>query len=111
MGSKAVLAGSIASLGTHYVLGLSAFNCYTGDALTSEQVEADSREHVLSALGDSAKRMRENLGESLASIQKYYAPVEQATTPSLEALQAYSLGQKTWLTKGGTTLFRSSSGR
>src|SRR5438552_10281668 len=64
VGSKAVLAGSIASLGTHYVLGLSAFNCYTGDALTSEQVEADSREHVLSALGDSAKRMRENLGES-----------------------------------------------
>ena len=100
VGSKAVLAGSIASLGTHYVLGLSAFNCYTGDALTSEQVEADSREHVLSALGDSAKRMRENLGESLASIQKYYAPVEQATTPSLEALQAYSLGLKTWFAKG-----------
>jgi DNA-binding winged helix-turn-helix (wHTH) protein/tetratricopeptide (TPR) repeat protein len=100
VGSKAVLAGSIASLGTHYVLGLSAFNCHTGDVLTSEQVEADSREHVLRALGAAATQMREKLGESLVTIQGYDAPVEQATTSSLEALQAYSLGQKAWLTKG-----------
>ena len=88
VGSKAVLAGSIASLGTHYVLGLSAFNCHTGDVLKSEQVEADSREHVLRALGDAATKMREKLGESLLTIQGYDAPVEQATTSSLEALQA-----------------------
>src|ERR1700746_3489938 len=100
VGSKAVLAGLIASLGTHYVLGLSAFNCHTGDGLTSEQVEADSREHVLRALGDAATKTRAKLGESLVAIEGYDAPVEQATTSSLEALQAYSLGQKTWLTKG-----------
>jgi hypothetical protein len=89
-GSKAVLSGSISGLGTHYVIGLSASSCDTGDALGNEQVEADSREHVLKALGESATNMRKKLGESLATIQKYDAPVE-ATTPSLEALKAYSL--------------------
>ena len=86
-------------MGTHYVIGLSASSCDTGDALGNEQVEADSREHVLKALGESATNMRKKLGESLATIQKYDAPVE-ATTTSLEALKAYSLGMKTWHAKG-----------
>lgn len=100
-GSKAFLIGTISTLGTHYVIGLKALNCQTGDGLASEQVEADSREHVLKAMDESATRMREKLGESLASVQKYDAPVE-ATTPSLEALKAYSLGMKTWFAKGDT---------
>ncbi|MGA8309172.1 MAG: protein kinase [Terriglobales bacterium] len=99
-GSKALLEGSVSSLGSHYAIGLNALNCHTGDALGSEQIEADSREHVLKALGESVTKMREKLGESLASVQKYDAPVEQATTPSLEALQAYSLGIKSKYTKG-----------
>jgi eukaryotic-like serine/threonine-protein kinase len=99
-GSKAVLAGSISSLGSHYAIGLNALNCHTGDALGSQQVEADSREHVLKALGESATKLREKLGESLASVQKYDAPVEQASTSSLDALQAYSLGIKAKYTKG-----------
>jgi hypothetical protein len=78
--------GSIAKLGTRYVIGLIALNCNTGDGLTSEQVEGDSREHVLKALG-----------ESLVSVQKYDVELEQATTTSLEALKAYSLGTATAL--------------
>ncbi|HMD87228.1 MAG TPA: protein kinase, partial [Terriglobia bacterium] len=93
-GSKAMLEGSIASLGTHYVLGLNAMNCQTGDSLASDQVEAESRERVLGALGQAATNMRGKLGESLATIQKFDAPVEQVTTSSLEALRAYSLGLK-----------------
>jgi DNA-binding winged helix-turn-helix (wHTH) protein/predicted Zn-dependent protease len=100
VGSKAVLNSTISSLGTHYVIGLNALNCHTGVELASEQVEADSREHVLKALGESATKMRHRLGESLATIQRYDTPIEQATTSSLEALQAYSLGQKTWQAKG-----------
>ena len=99
-GSKAVLSGSISSLGSHYAIGLNAINCHTGDALGSQQAEADSREHVLKALGESATKMREKLGESLASVQKYDAPVEQASTSSLEALQAYSQGIKAKFTQG-----------
>jgi DNA-binding winged helix-turn-helix (wHTH) protein/tetratricopeptide (TPR) repeat protein len=94
VGSKAFLASSISSLGTHYVIGLNALNCQTGDELASEQVEADSREHVLKALGESATRMRKKLGESLSSIQRFDTPIEQVTTASLEALHAYSLGMK-----------------
>ena len=94
IGSKAILAGSIASLGTSYVIGLNAFNCHTGKGLGSEQVEADSREHVIKALGSAATRIRGKLGESLASVQKYDTPIEQATTPSPEAFQAFSLGRK-----------------
>jgi eukaryotic-like serine/threonine-protein kinase len=97
---KAMLTGSISSLGSRYVLGLRAVNCGTGDSLGSQQTEADSREHVLQALGKAATALRENLGESLASIQKFDAPVEQVTTPSLEALKAYSLGMKTRAEKG-----------
>ncbi len=98
-GSKAFLIGTISRLGMHYVIGLKALNCQNGDGLASEQVEVDGREHVLRALGESATKIREKLGESLATIQKYDAPVE-ATTPSLEALKAYSLGMKTWHANG-----------
>jgi len=94
VGSKAILSGSISSLGTHYVIGLNALNCATGDVLGSQQLEADGREHVLKALGESATQMRKKLGESLNSIQRFDAPIGQVTTPSLQALQAYSLGMK-----------------
>lgn len=99
-GSKAMFAGAISSLGTHYVISLSALNCHTGDVLASEQVEADSRDHVLRSLGQSATEMRIKLGESLASIQKYGMPLEQVTTPSLDALKAYSLGMTALRAKG-----------
>jgi len=99
-GSKAMLEGSIANLGSHYVLGLNALNCQTGDSLASDQVEAESRERVLGALGQAATKMRAKVGESLQSIGKYDAPVEQVTTSSLEALEAYSLGLKTVYAKG-----------
>jgi eukaryotic-like serine/threonine-protein kinase len=94
-GSKVMIRGSIAGMGSHYAIGLKAVNCRNGDSLGSEQVEADSREHVLGALDQAAARLRERLGESLASIQRYDTPVAKATTTSLEALQAYSLGRKT----------------
>jgi serine/threonine protein kinase/tetratricopeptide (TPR) repeat protein len=99
-GSTAMLLGSIARLGSHYVIDLDAANCQNGDSLGTEMAEADSREHVLWALGEAAAKMRARMGESLASIQKYDAPVEQVTTASLEALQAYSLGMKTLYTQG-----------
>jgi len=104
--SKAVLQGSISRLGTHYILGLNAFNCQTGDGLRNEQVESDSREGVLHGVSESAKKMRRTLGESLASIQKYDVALEQATTASLEALKAYSLGMKTWRSKGENAAFQ-----
>src|SRR5204863_1357962 len=91
-GLKAMLAGSIASLGNHYVVTLEAINAQTGDAIAGEQAEAESKEQVLHALGEAAMKLREKLGESLQSIQKFDAPIEQATTSSLEALQAFSLG-------------------
>jgi hypothetical protein len=75
-------------------------NCHTGVGLASEQTETDSREHVLKSLGEAARKMREKLGESLATTQKYDAPIEQATTTSLEALQVYSLGLKTGRLQG-----------
>ena len=89
-GSKAVLLGSISTVGSHYAIGLKAVNCQSGDVLGEELVEAKRREDVLTKLHEAGTKMREKLGESLASIQKYDTPVEQATTPSLEALQAYS---------------------
>jgi eukaryotic-like serine/threonine-protein kinase len=93
--SKALLTGSIAKLGSHYAISLGATNCQTGDLLAQEQAEAASNEEVLRTLGSTATRLREKLGESLSSIQKYDAPIEQATTTSLEALKAYSRGKKT----------------
>jgi serine/threonine protein kinase len=93
-GSKAYLAGSIASLGSEYVVGLKAVNCQNGDTLAQEQMTATSKEKVLDALGEAASKLRGELGESLATVQKFDVPLEQATTSSLEALKAYSSGSK-----------------
>jgi eukaryotic-like serine/threonine-protein kinase len=93
-GSKTMLTGSIAGLGSQYVIGLKAVNCNTGDALAEEQATADGKERVLKALGDAAEKVRAKLGETFSTVQKFDTPLEQATTPSLEALQAYSLGRK-----------------
>jgi DNA-binding winged helix-turn-helix (wHTH) protein/tetratricopeptide (TPR) repeat protein len=92
--SVAVLAGSIATLGSQYVIGLNAVTCQTGDILVKEQLRANSKEEVLKVVDRAATKLRGKLGESLSMIQKFDIPIEQATTPSLEALQAYSLGQK-----------------
>ena len=94
-GSQAMVEGSIARLGTQYVIGLTATICATGDAIAHAQAQAAGREAVLKALNDAAAQLRGRLGESLASIRRYDAPIEEATTASLEALQAYSLGQRT----------------
>ena len=91
-GLKAFLTGSISNLGSHYVIALEAVNAQTGDTIAREQVEADTKEQVLSALGSAATKMREKLGESLSSVQKYDVPIHQATTSSLEALKAFSVG-------------------
>jgi serine/threonine protein kinase len=90
--SKAYIAGSIATLGSEYVLGLKAVNCQRGDTLAQEQVTAVAKEKVLDALGEAASKLRGELGESLATVQKFDVPLEQATTSSLEALKAYSRG-------------------
>ncbi len=93
-GVKAMLSGSIASLGSQLVIALDAVNCQSGETLGSEQVEAAGKDAVLGALGKMASGMRERLGESLSSIRKLDTPLERATTPSLEALKAFSLGDK-----------------
>ncbi len=93
-GSKAYIAGSIGSLGSEYVLGLKAINCQNGDTLAQEQVTSPSKERVLDALGAAVSKLRAELGESLATVQRFDISLEQATTSSLEALKAYSLGQK-----------------
>jgi serine/threonine protein kinase/tetratricopeptide (TPR) repeat protein len=92
-GLKAMIAGSIGSLGSHYVVALNALNCQTGDSIASAQSEAESKEAVLGTLGAAARTLRGKLGESLASIERYDAPVEAATTASFEALDAFSKGQ------------------
>lgn len=99
-GSKAYLAGSIHALGSRYVLGLKAVNCRTGDSLAEEQSLATSKEKVLDALGQAASKIRSELGESLASVQKFDVPLALATTNSLEALKLYSLGIRTFDEKG-----------
>jgi eukaryotic-like serine/threonine-protein kinase len=99
-GSKAYLAGSIGSLGSEYVLGLKAVNCQSGDTLAEEQVTAASKEKVLNALGDAASKLRGELGESLAMVQKFDVPLAEATTASLEALEALSLCRKAFREKG-----------
>ena len=99
-GSKAMLTGSIAELGRQYVIGLKAVNCNTGDLLAEAQEQAVGKEAVLKALDNAAVSLRSKLGESLSSVQKYAAPVQEATTPSLEALKEYSLGLKTRYAKG-----------
>jgi serine/threonine protein kinase/tetratricopeptide (TPR) repeat protein len=99
-GSKAYIAGTVASLGSEYVLGLKVVNCQNGDTLAQEQVTAASKEKVLDALGEAASKLRGELGESLATVQKFDVPLAQATTSSLDALKAYSLGEKAFHEKG-----------
>jgi tetratricopeptide (TPR) repeat protein len=98
--STGVLTGSIASLGSQYVLGIQAVNCRTGDSLAEEQATADGKEQVLKAVGDAAAKLRNKLGESLKTVERLDTPIAQATTPSLEALQAYSLAWKIMSKKG-----------
>jgi eukaryotic-like serine/threonine-protein kinase len=93
-GSAAVLEGSIAAIGSQYVLGLRATDCTTGDILADEQAQAARKEEVLSALSQIATRFRTRVGESLATIEKHSRPLAEATTPSLDALQAYSAAVK-----------------
>ena len=98
-GSKAVLGGTISSLGSHYLIDLNAVACNSGDTLAKEQGEATSKEDVLKALSRASSSLRNKLGESLPSVQKFDVPIE-ATTPSLEALKNYSMGITTQREKG-----------
>jgi eukaryotic-like serine/threonine-protein kinase len=98
--SAAVLEGSLAAIGSQFVLGLRAKNCRTGDVLDEEQVQAASKEQVLTSLSQIASKFRTKVGESLATIQKHDTPLEEATTPSLEALKAYSAGLKLHVSSG-----------
>jgi serine/threonine protein kinase/Tfp pilus assembly protein PilF len=98
--SKAYIVGSIGSLGSEFVLALKAVNCQSGDSLAQEQVTAASKEKVLDSLGEAASKLRTELGESLATVQRFGVPLAQATTSSLEALKAYSLGNKAYNEKG-----------
>jgi eukaryotic-like serine/threonine-protein kinase len=100
MGSKAYISGSIANLGNDYVLGLDAINCATGDSLAEEQVQAAGKEKVLDALNRAATNLRGKLGESLSSVRKFDVPMDEATTSSLEALKADTLGYQALLQKG-----------
>jgi len=93
-GSKALIAGSIGRFGRSYVVALEGLNCADATTLAREQVEADNKEQVLSALSGAASKLRQKLGESLSSVQRFDIPIEQATTPSLEALRAYSLAME-----------------
>jgi eukaryotic-like serine/threonine-protein kinase len=99
-GSAAVLEGSIAPLGSQYVLELRAKSCRSGDVLDQEQVQVAKKEDVLNALGQISSRFRERLGESLTTIQEHNTPLDEATTPSLEALEAFSMGWKLHMTSG-----------
>jgi len=101
-GSKAMLTASIAMLGSQYVIGLEVVNCDTGGILAETQERAGGKEGVLRALDKAAVSLRSKLGESLSSVEKYATPLEQATTPSLEALKAYSLGMKMNFAKGNS---------
>ncbi len=98
--SAAVLDGSIAKIGTQYLLTLKAVNCKSGETLASTEAEASDENHVLSALGKVSVEIRNKLGESLSTIQKFDTPLEEATTPSLEALKAYSSAMQSMRTKG-----------
>jgi len=93
-GLKAMIVSSIAGLGSHYVITIEAINAQAGDAIAREQAEAENKEQVLKALGKAASQLREKLGESLSSIKKFDAPIEQATTSSLEALKAFTQGNE-----------------
>jgi len=92
--STAVLDVSITSLGNQYVLGIKVVNCRSGDLLAEEQVTAEGKERILRALGEAATKLRTKLGESLNTVEQFDTPLEQATTPSLEAFQTYNLGRQ-----------------
>ena len=98
--ARATLGGSIASLGSSYVLTLRAIDCVSGSTLADEQMSASSKEEVIAALGEAASKFRTSLGESLAMVERYDARIEEATTPSLEALKAYTQGMTTRRTQG-----------
>ncbi len=98
--SKALLEGSIGSVGSHYSIGLKAVNCQTGDTLASTQAEAANRDNVLKRLGEAGDELREKLGESLISVKRHNKPLDQVTTSSLEALQAYTTGRAMQALKG-----------
>ena len=98
-GSAAVLDGSIGQIGTQYLLTLKAVKCVSGETLASAEAKASDKDHVLDALGETASEIRNKLGESLSTKQRFDTPVEEATTSSLEALQAYSLGQSSLVGK------------
>ena len=104
-GSAAVLEGSIASLGSQYILGLRARNCNTGSVLDQEQIQAERREDVPNSLSQIARKFRTRIGESLATVEQHSKPLEEATTPSLEALKAYTTAMKLDSTTG-IPLFR-----
>ena len=99
-GAKAYIGGSVASLGSEYVIGLKAVNCQNGDALAEDQVTASGKERVLNAVGDAAAKLRTELGESVSTVQKLDVPLAQATTSSLQALQSLSLGERVLSQKG-----------
>ncbi len=99
-GGAAVLGGSIAQIGTEYSLIVNAVNCSNGETIASAESQASDKNHVLDALGKVATEMRAKLGESLSTVEKLDTPLEQATTPSLEALQSFSLGRKAMSGKG-----------
>jgi eukaryotic-like serine/threonine-protein kinase len=103
VGSVAVLDGSIANLGKQYVLELRAVNCRTGDTMARAEATADNKEHVLKALSQAAGKMREKLGESIATAEKFDTPLELVTTNSLDALQAFSRGRVSMMGKGDFT--------
>ena len=98
--SKAMLTGSIVSIGSHYLLELKAVDCHSGDTISSASAEAENRDRVLKALGDAGNQLREKLGESLASVEKFNKPLDQATTSSLEALKAFTEGRRMSREKG-----------
>lgn len=98
--SKAWIEGSVARIGSEYMVGLKALNCQNGDIVAQDQVTAANKEKVLDALGEAASKLRGELGESLISVKKFDVPLSQATTSSLEALKAASLGSKTLHEKG-----------
>jgi eukaryotic-like serine/threonine-protein kinase len=99
-GSAAVLDGSIAQIGAQYLLTLRAVNCVSDATLASTEAQASDKNHVLDALGHTASAIRNELGESLSTVQKFDTPLEQATTPSLEALEAFSMGRRVLFTTG-----------
>ncbi len=98
--SKALLEGSISNVGTHYLIGLKAVNCQTGDTLASTQAEATDRDNVLRKLGEAGDALREKMGESLISVKRFNKPLDEVTTSSLDALQAYSMGRSMQALKG-----------